>query len=165
MLIADSRPSVLAAWRKAFAAEPGVDFETASTETFRTSRSLDALVLPAILVEERFGARATPGESTVVRSDGRFGLPPFLVTTPAFDGVINGHGVVEMVDNWSTSSEWRIILKEVFKAVDSFQSTAPGSIRIVGMHLELLASSEDDAEDEAAGAARGFREHAGGGHV
>jgi hypothetical protein len=167
LVVADSRPKVMATWQSTLGWLPKAAFLTVPISLFRSSAALDALVLPAVIAHERLGGELRCGTSQVLNAGAKYELPAWVVTTPAFEGVMSPdqtgsqqETTISMLDNWSDAAEWRIIFREIIRCTASFNK-ASQRIRSLGIHLELLDASESEREQQALGAARAFREYLG----
>jgi hypothetical protein len=158
MIIADSRPDLLAIWAKVFSGIHRVFFVNVDVSTLMELPEVDAELMRGVFAHERYGGKHKTGESQILSSKGEFGVPPWVVTTASFaahfekvylpDGTID----FQIVQNESLTPEEEeyIVFKKAFECIEKFnESHEKEKIRTLGFHLWFLNIPRGDSIKEA----------------
>jgi hypothetical protein len=158
MIIADSRPDLLAIWSKVFSSINRVFFINADNPTLMQLPEVDAELMRGVFAHERYGGTPKPGESQILSSKGEVGVPPWLITTAPFaahiekvylpDGTIDFQIVQN--ENLTPEEEEYIVFKKAFECIEKFNTSHEvEKIGTLGFHLWFLNIPRGDPIKEA----------------
>ncbi len=158
LLIADTRPEILAIWSDVFCNIKDISVVNTDTHALAASAKIDAELLTGWLAHERYGGKPSRGISQILSTGGEAGMPPWVVTTSPFAAHLektiqpNGSKEVILVQDQvlTPEEEDHIVFGKVFESIDQFnESNEDAKIQTLGFDLKLLNIPRGDPRKEA----------------
>jgi hypothetical protein len=84
LIIADLNPNVVSTWSEILHGLPEISFVNIDFKTLVSHLGIDAILIRGLFAHERYGGRPEIDKSSIISTNGEVGMPPWVVTTPAF---------------------------------------------------------------------------------
>ena len=151
LYIAEPNPEHHVVWREVFAQSKNVEILDCDIRALLSLPGLDAALMLGALIHERFGGVMKLGESQIVSSHGKAGMPHWFVTTAPFEASIRWRqdgetsSGVEIVQKEAVSpaEETYIVFTKAFKRISEFNRDNPNPIMSLGFEPEALNLRDD----------------------
>ncbi|QUQ71161.1 hypothetical protein JJ691_89440 [Kutzneria sp. CA-103260] len=152
-VLASVAPSTVEDWQRALEDLPWLDFRVGAGSA--VSHDCDAQIVKFHLAHDRYGGTPEVGRSQVLANTRGDGSPAIIVATPPFAGG------PEITDPGELAERTHFTFASCFNEITRLNTTNPGAVTRVLIHIEGLGLAETGREPSIIGLRRALAQQTG----